>query len=1139
MRTRKKLLSLLLAFSMVMSLFAGQIVVRTDADAAGENKIELGTSKKETGYYTYPDAVITLQDEDKLLYHLSISVDSGYMVAGQSEIAGTKGTGILANDSDDVSDVKSEELNTTDPFASIAFDIAEGATKSDIETFIRGVHFTTATDQVQLVSVSATGVKDAKATIAGTEYDLKYFNGHFYGLITNGKQWKDAYKSALEAEFAGVNGYLLTITSLKEDRFIWGTFGNNGKATKGWMGCTRATTTTGTYGNADAEWNPLADFDVENLENNKWRWVSGPEAGQVFGYQSDALGWSGGTSSEGDFVTAAGYFSNWNKNGDQPKEPNGGKLPAGSGSNANYAEGYGYYGENDKGNWNDYPEDRWLAYYVEFGTPDEEFVKDGESIVIVSEEKNSDGTVPATPTPDASATPSASPSILPSDAPSASPSASPSVSPSAAPTVTPTLDPTKQAITGKPEITTKDSIVESGTKLTADVSNVLPADSHATLEYQWYTKESDGTLKPIPNATKKDYTITSATDGKEFVVTVTGTGEYTGTLESDPLTPIGGIVTIASKEKDSKGNDVIKVGTVLEAQLDGVTPAGSHDTLTYQWYIDEGNGTFTVIDGATYKNYVVTDETIGKDLVVEITGNGKYYGSLESVPYDASRTSADIDIGDGKDDPTIPDGKRVIIINPTNEDTIYAIKDESGNTLTNIPTVDGNGNAITPDVTDPAYPGYYQGTDGGVLKFTVDKDKTYMISEIKITKDIDDKDVISPDIPGTDIKTEYDDKQTEDKSDDTTTIIVDPALTDSVYAVLKKEPDGTYTEVKVKKDSAGNYVADPDGTAVWSDGNEKIVKFTGLDAGGTYKVVAKSSDGTISDVTPGEITGGSGDIITPSEPPKKDQTPTPIATTAPGNTADPVIIFTKEEEDKATKFVKEHGTDPSGKIITKVTDLTRDIITSGEAEWKKLTDREKQAVNTKLKNSGCPYTFEELLKLAKQYKIPGFKVIKFMQKKTKAKLKLIKCSGATIVCTSTNKNVATVNKKGVISAKKVGRATLTFTAIKGKYTNRLVIDVRVKKKFKNAKELTKFKSNVIKTPTVLIAKKRLLRKSSKIEVYDLEKGSKVQYTPIKKNILTINKKGKYTGKKKGSTLVRVKINQNKKVYLLYVYVTIY
>ncbi len=143
------------------------------------------------------------------------------------------------------------------------------------------------------------------------------------------------------------------------------------------------------------------------------------------------------------------------------------------------------------------------------------------------------------------------------------------------------------------------------------------------------------------------------------------------------------------------------------------------------------------------------------------------------------------------------------------------------------------------------------------------------------------------------------------------------------------------------------------------------------------------------------------------------------------------------------------------------------------------------------------------------------------------------------VCTSTNKKVATVNKKGVIKAKKKGRATLTFTAIKGKYTNRLVIEVRVKKKFDNAKELKNFKSKVIKTPTVLIAKQRVLKKSSRIVVYDLKKDSKVKYTPIKKGILKMTKKGKYTGKKNGKTLVRVNIKQNGKTYLLYVYVTIY
>lgn len=1101
MGRKRKILSILLVFSMVMSLFTGQYTMKTKASAAAQNEIVLGNSTKSEGYYTYPDAEIKLIQEDQKLYHLSVSVDSGYMTTETTGIAGTQGKGILYSDAS----VDLENIVAGKQYDTLTFNINEGATKSDVEEFIRSLKFTTEEEQVQKVSVSATSIKDQKVTINGKNYELAYFGGHFYGYITAGMNWNKAYQEARAAQFAGMEGYLLTLTSNAEDRFVWATF----EANQGWMGCTRATAKGDQYdgdGIDDDFWT-LKYFDTENVETNIWRWACGPEAGQAFGYQNDACYWDGGPSQDGGFVTYDGWFSNWRDSGNI--EPNGG-YETGLLKN----EGFGYYAVVSNGSWNDHPNSEYKSYYIEFGGRDGDVEKaENAGVVIITEEKNSDGTVPA-------------------------------VSPSPSPANTQAPD--DNQITGKPVIVPDDSDVRRGTVLTADVSNVGPDAARDTLAYQWYIKEDDGTLNPIDGATNKNYVVKAATEGKTYVVEVTGTGTYNGNLESDPLIPISGNVTISNKDKDEKGNDVVKVGTVLTAEIAGVDPEESHDTLTYQWYIKVDDESYVAIEDAVYPNYVLTEDTLNKDLVVAVSGNGKYYGEIISVPYDTTRTSADISIGDG--DEETPDGKRTITIKPTDDSTIYALKDESGNVVI-VPTVDGDGNTLTPDVE--GYEGYYQGTEDGLIKFTeLDQDKTYIIHEIKIQKDSSNKDVISPNISDSDIKTEYDDKGTTDQADDTTTIIVDPALEDSVYALLKKEEDGSYTEVPVTKDADGNYTSDPDSITVWSDGGEKVVKFTGLEPGGTYKVVAKSSDGSIQDVTPDSMTGGSKDITTPSDPPAPEPTPTPSDQQAnPGISAqsgvssqpssDPVVIYTKAEEDAAAKFIKQYGTDPNGNIITNVTDLTRDIIVSGESDWKKLTDREKQAVNAKLKAAGSKYTYEQLLKMAKSYKIPGFKVIKFMKKKTKAKLKLVKCSGATIVCTSTNKKVATVNKKGVITAKKPGRATLTFTAIKGKYTNRLVIDVRVKKKFKNAKELTNFKSKVIKTPTVLIAKKRLLKKSSKIQVYDLLKSSKVKFTPVKKNILTINKKGKYTGKKKGSTLVKVEIKQNNKTYLLYVYVTIY
>jgi len=101
----------------------------------------------------------------------------------------------------------------------------------------------------------------------------------------------------------------------------------------------------------------------------------------------------------------------------------------------------------------------------------------------------------------------------------------------------------------------------------------------------------------------------------------------------------------------------------------------------------------------------------------------------------------------------------------------------------------------------------------------------------------------------------------------------------------------------------------------------------------------------------------------------------------------------------------------------------------------------------------------------------------------------------------------------------------------------LVVNIEVRKKFKNATELKKFKSKRIKTPTILIAKKRRLKKSTKIKIYGLEKNAKVKFKSFNKKALPINKKGRYTAKKKGKALMRVTVKQNKKTYYLYLYVT--
>ena len=1360
----KRSLSLLLAFSMVMSLFTGQIVSTSEAKASDEAQITLnGLEKSASGtYYTYPNATISYPDAEKKFHSLTISVDYGHLKVTSTEIDGTTGKGIHSGNS---MNVDFDTLDTTKKYSAVYFEWSEGTTVEQIQSFIRTIQFTTS-NRNQTVSIYATTKSNGelKTTINGQEIQLHYFNGHYYGYVpkTTDKSWTSAYKESKTATFCNTKGYLATLTSRAEDRFILSSFKwYDNYAKRGWIGCTRVQLANGSsYADADTQWKELTAFNPDTCQQDYvWRWVSGPEAGQRIGYQNYSCGdriLDENNKDDGGFVADEGVFSNWN-NDDLNIEPNGGGPTL-------YEEAYGYYGKYAYGRWNDNPNiGDPDGYYIEFGGyegDDEKYESALDQIVIsttqATDEIITDGSY--------------------SDSENSDDKEDPNIS-------------------GKPlikNLTTDDNgnaIIKEGAILTADVTDVIPESAQDSLSYQWYIKNTDGTLTPIAGAVEKNYTLTTDTINKELVVKAYGTNDYTGEVTSEPydttrtnsgintddnedtdvsddlgtitiyptvdgtiyaikdeegnvygtsgldalpavdgdgnalspnvgaypgyyevdaggkivftidknknyiiheikqdttntevispnipdsdittdydtkdttdtaddtisivvdpaltdykyavlkkedgkyvevpvtkdsngnyvayssastnawsdggetkvtftglpadgtyriiavsnsdsadtiikdLTPeqviggsnditatppsdvkvaIAGKPVIINQTTDDNGISVVKEGSVLTADITGVTPTGSHDTLTYQWYIKNADNTLTAIDGATSKNYILTSDILGKNLVVKAFGNGNYTGEVVSVPFDATRTNSDINVDDGNDsdETEIADDKRIITIYPTMEDTIYAIKDEEGNVygtsgLDALPAVDGDGNALSPNVG--AYPGYYKLDAGGKLVFTVDKNKNYIIHEVKATTT--NTEVISPTIPDSSINTEYNDNNTSaDATDDTISIVVDPALTNYKYAVLKKE-NGIYVEVPVTKDANGNYAASTASTNTWSNGGETTVTFTNLPADGTYRIVAvsmsDSADTIIKDLTPDQIIGGSADI-TVQKPDNTAGTPSPIPSVAPsaapGSQSGNGNSFTQAEIDNAAAFVKEHATDPSGNIITEITDMTRDIVTSGETKWNNFTATEKAAVDAKLKESGCPYTFQKLLDMAKQYKIPGFKLRKVMKKGTKATLKLIKCKGATIVCTSTNKKVATVNKKGIIKAKKVGKATLTFTAIKGEYTNRLVVKIIVRKKFKNAKELKKFKSKQIKTPTVLIAKKRLLKKSTKIRIHDLEKTSKVKFTAYNKKVLKLTKKGKYTGKKLGSSLVQVKINQNDKVYLLYVYVTIF
>ena len=127
----------------------------------------------------------------------------------------------------------------------------------------------------------------------------------------------------------------------------------------------------------------------------------------------------------------------------------------------------------------------------------------------------------------------------------------------------------------------------------------------------------------------------------------------------------------------------------------------------------------------------------------------------------------------------------------------------------------------------------------------------------------------------------------------------------------------------------------------------------------------------------------------------------------------------------------------------------------------------------------------------------------YVGKKATIKVTKTKITGK-VTFKSSNKKVATVNSKGVITGKKAGKAVITVKV--GKYTKKLTVKVK-KPSFKLVKSSAKLKKG--KKTTIKV-------KAAPV--------SKVTYKTSNKKVATVNSKGVVTAKKKGTAKITVKCN---------------
>ena len=186
-------------------------------------------------------------------------------------------------------------------------------------------------------------------------------NGHYYEFISygtttqNSRSWTSAKTDASSKTFLNLNGYLATVTSAEENKFM-----NDRIKEEGWIGGE----STG-VGNARV-----------------WKWVAGPEINQEF--------WKGNQRSQGGAAVLERY-ANWAE-----LEPNNNKGLGDNTPNNENNEPYAHFFKDGK--WNDFANNNsfikgyWVEYSTASGTGDDGLGGTRKTFNVTVADPNSTGT---------------------------------------------------------------------------------------------------------------------------------------------------------------------------------------------------------------------------------------------------------------------------------------------------------------------------------------------------------------------------------------------------------------------------------------------------------------------------------------------------------------------------------------------------------------------------------------------------------------------------------------------------------------------------------------------------------------------------------------------------------------------------
>ena len=178
------------------------------------------------------------------------------------------------------------------------------------------------------------------------------------------------------------------------------------------------------------------------------------------------------------------------------------------------------------------------------------------------------------------------------------------------------------------------SVMPVGGTATANVGN---APSNASLSYQWYTVDSNGSYSAIANANGKTLKVLAAYRGKDIVCRVSdSSGHYSGYVETarKPVRNLAPKVGIS-------GSSVY--GNKLTTAVSGL-PSGATYTYKYKWQRLSGSS-WTDIANATAAEYTLGGEDVGKQVRVIVSTASNIYTVDDVTAVSATVAKAKASIG--------------------------------------------------------------------------------------------------------------------------------------------------------------------------------------------------------------------------------------------------------------------------------------------------------------------------------------------------------------------------------------------------------------------------------------------------------------------------------------------------------------